>query len=221
MFSSAAVYPTTAVDAGHAHAPEDRFRKLLGDQNWQTLPTEVQRRFSKRVSSGQTVVYSGVVTRSELSPVGSALANVLRLIGAPLPLSRTSGVPTVVAVTAESDGDGQTWTRAYGRSRGFPQVIQSTKRFSGPSGLEEFIGFGISMGLRLCVDNGVLIFQSTDYAVTIFGVRISLPAWIGPGSTTVAHEAIGAGAFNFSLKIIHPLFGRLIWQEARYRDETI
>ncbi len=197
-----------------------RFRALLGAQQWALLPPAVQQRFSKRVAGGRTVVYKGKVTATAFSRAGFALAHLLRLIGSPLPISRATGNPSVVSVTEDAASGGQFWTRLYVRERGFPQVIHSVKRFAGPTGLEEAVGFGIVMALRLSVVDGALVFSSADYALCIGHCRISLPKWITPGALTVTHEEIDATTFRFTLTLRHTFFGTLVRQEATYSEET-
>lgn len=197
-----------------------RFRALLGAQQWALLPPAVQQRFSKRVAGGRTVVYKGKVTAIAFSRTGFALAHLLRLIGSPLPISRATGNPSVVSVTEDAASGGQFWTRLYVRERGFPQVIHSVKRFAGPTGLEEAVGFGIVMALRLSVVDGALVFSSADYALCIGHCRISLPKWITPGALTVTHEEIDAATFRFTLTLRHTVFGTLVHQEAVYSEET-
>ena len=58
----------------------------------------------------------------------------LRVIGTPLTLGRDIDVSAVVSVTEHSRIGGQVWTRLYGRRQGFQKVIDSSKRFSGPTG---------------------------------------------------------------------------------------
>ncbi len=54
-------------------------------------------------------------------------------------------MPAVVSVTEEAAKGGQFWTCPYGRARGFHQVIHSSKRFAGATGLEEYLGRGFGI----------------------------------------------------------------------------
>src|SRR5262245_21942846 len=95
-----------------------RFSDLLTRTEWMQLPADVRRRFSKRLESG-AAIYTGQVSLCRISTAGWLLAQTLRVIGAPLPLSDTAGMPTVVSVTEEGASGGQNWTRIYGRPSGF------------------------------------------------------------------------------------------------------
>jgi hypothetical protein len=126
-----------------------RFRALLSEQDWAALPPAIRRRFSRRLADGATIVYAGTVIETRMSRAGWWLAQAMRPIGAPLPVSRDGNVPSVVAVTEDMAGGGQVWTRLYARRAGFPQIIHSAKRFAGPTGLEEHVGFGVGMALTV------------------------------------------------------------------------
>jgi hypothetical protein len=195
-----------------------RFRGLLAASDWAKLPPGVRRRFSKRLRDRATTIYTGHVTMCVMSRTGWLLAQALRVIGAPLPLTRQSGLPTVVSVTEEGVSGGQNWTRIYARKNGFPQVIHSTKRFSGPTGLEEYIGYGIRMALTLGVENGALVFSSTGYFVDIGRFGFALPGWLSPGRTVVTHREAAREQFLFTLDLTHPWLGTLIHQEALYTE---
>jgi hypothetical protein len=197
---------------------DPRFRALLRESEWLALPPAVRGRFSKRLPFGGTTVYVGEVLETRLSLGGWLLANALRLIGAPLPTSRSMHSPSVVTVTEDRAGTGQVWTRIYARRNGFPQVVHSAKRFAGPSGLEEYVGYGVGMTLDLHVRDGALIFRSRDYFVQVFGRRVLLPAWLCPGELTVIHAEVPDGRFAFTLQLIHPRFGLLLRQMALYRE---
>ena len=126
-----------------------RFRALLSEADWLALPHTIRRRFSKRLSGGNTTVYVGEVIETRMSAAGWLLAQAARLIGGPLPVSRDAHVPSVVTVTEDVATNGQHWTRLYARRRGFPQVVHSSKRFAGPTGLEEYVGCGVGMALTI------------------------------------------------------------------------
>ena len=147
-------------DAREGELHDLRFRSLIGRAAWDQLPAAVQRRFSKRLSGIAVALYRGRVVRTEHSRIGWMFAQALRLIGAPLPLSRDEDVPAVVCVSEDAASGGQVWSRLYGRKLGFPQVIHSAKRFAGITGLEEYVGRGIGMALRVEPMADVLRFVS-------------------------------------------------------------
>ena len=195
-----------------------RFHALLPDEDWGRLPLAIWRRFSKRLANGKTVVYVGEIDEACFSRIGWWLAQVARLIGGPLPTGAETEVPMIVTVTEDAATGGQIWTRICARRHGFPQVIHSSKRFSGPTGLEEYVGYGVSMALRIFVEHEALLFRSVGYAVQIGRLRLPLPKWLTPGDLTVSHSDLGGGAFRFSLEIVHPRFGPLIRQSAVFRE---
>jgi hypothetical protein len=199
---------------------DHRFHALLSDADWGRLPLAIWRRFSKRHADGKTIVYVGEVDASGFTPVGWWLAQLARLVGGPLPTGTETGVPMIVTVTEDAASGGQIWTRICARTRGFPQVIHSSKRFAGPTGLEEYVGYGISMALRISVEREALVFRSVHYSLQAGPLRIVLPRWLTPGDLTVTHSDLGGGAFRFTLEIIHPRFGRLIRQSAVFREAS-
>jgi hypothetical protein len=211
--ASTRVPRSCATSASNAILLDDRrFHDLLPDEAWGRLPLAIWRRFSKRFADGETVVYVGTIEEASFSPIGWWLAQLARVIGGPLPLCRETGGPMVVTVTEASGG--QIWTRICTRSDGFPQVIHSAKRFAGPTGLEEYVGYGVSMALTISVEHEALVFRSVGYSLQIGPLRLPLPDWLTPGDLTVTHSDLGGGRFRFSLDIVHPRFGKLIRQSA-------
>lgn len=194
-----------------------RFRALLPAEAWASLPPAVRRRFSKRMAGGETTTYCGSVEAVRANAVGRLLSQATRLIGGPLPLVFEPGA-SVVTVTEDAVGQGQVWTRLYARRTGFPQVIHSAKRFAGPTGLEEYVGAGVGMALTVAVEEAALVFRSAFYFVTLFGRRLRLPRWAEPGLLTIVHRDHGEGKFAFTLALDHPWLGRLIGQDAIFKD---
>ncbi len=204
--------------ASDASLHDLRFRALLGSEAWDALPAEVQRRFSKRLTGTQVALYRGLVVEMKMSALGWALAQVCRLFGAPLPLNGNPGGGALVSVSEESSSGGQCWTRIYARPGHFPQVIHSAKRFCGPTGLEEYLGRGLGMALRVeALDDGIA-FVSDHYFLAVAGRRIRLPHFLTPGATTVTHRQVAGSSFVFGLELDHPWAGTLINQQILFDD---
>ena len=204
--------------AGDAEMHDLRFRALIGRAAWDGLPLAVRKRFSKRLIGTAVALYRGRVVRTEFSALGWLFAQCLRLVGAPLPLSRDRDVPAVVCVSEDSGSGGQNWSRMYGRKRGFPQVIHSAKRFAGATGLEEYVGRGIGMALRVEAMADGLRFLSDHYFIMAGRRRWRLPRWAEPGRTIVEHHDLGEGRFAFDLELRHRWAGRLVAQHAQFFD---
>jgi hypothetical protein len=195
-----------------------RFRALIGEAAWARLPEATRARFGKRISGSAAIVYAGEVVECRMNAAGWLLAQLGRLIGAPLPLSRDADVPACVSVTEDRMFAGQFWTRIYGRRRGFPQVISSSKRFCGPTGLEEQIGGGLGIALRVEVADGALHFLSDHYFLQLGRLRLRVPRWLAPGQMRVSHIDCSNGLFAFVLGLRHPWLGELIQQTAMFRE---
>ncbi|MGA3005255.1 MAG: DUF4166 domain-containing protein [Acetobacteraceae bacterium] len=197
-----------------------RFCALVGRTAWAGLPNLGQERFSKRPTSGNSAIYQGQITECRINSAGWLLARLGLAIGAPLPLHRDTGVPAVVTITEDLATGGQFWTRVYGRSRGFPQVIHSIKRFSGPTGLEEYLGYGFGIALAITADTRALHFHADHYFLCIGRLRWRLPRLLAPGALTISHVDHGDGWFAFILTLRHPRFGELVHQVGMFQDRT-
>ena len=211
-------FPRRPVRPPEAELGDLRFRALLAEPDWSSLPAPVRARFAKRIADCRTVHYAGEVVECRLSRAGWVLAQLARMIGSPLPLSAATFVPASVCVTEDPGSSGQFWIRIYGRGRGFPQVIRSSKRFCGPTGLEEYIGRGFGIALRLEAVGNALHFVSDHYFLAALGLRLRLPDWLSPGELRVSHVDCNHGRFAFLLMLNHPVFGELVRQTAMFAD---
>ena len=211
-------FPVPAARASPAEIGDLRFRALLDESDWSALPAAVRARFGKRIADCRTVNYAGEIVECRISRAGRLLAQLGRFIGAPLPLSRDVMVPATVCVTEDPACGGQFWIRVYGRRRGFPQVIRSSKRFCGPTGLEEYIGRGFGIALRVEVGGDALHFVSDHFFVSALGVRLRLPRWLAPGELRVSHVDCNHGRFAFVLVLSHVWLGELVRQTAMFAD---
>ena len=207
-----------AVPTALAPIEDLRFRTLVGERAWGELPDAVRRRFSKCLGPNEALVYQGLVTATRLSVAGRVLSFLSRAIGSPLPLTNGATGPAVVIVTEDAGLGGQSWLRIYARPGRFPQAIHSAKRFSGPTGLEEYVGCGIGMALRVSVEEGALAFRSAGYFLQIARWRVPIPRLLHPGQMQIVHRDLGAGSFEFSLSLTHRVLGQLVHQAAVFYD---
>lgn len=201
-------------------APDSPFRVLVGPA-WNGLPVAVQARFARHIPANACVSYAGEIVHCRISRAGWWLAQIARLIGAPLPLSTDVGVAASVSVTGDADGRSQHWTRQYGRLGRPPQVIHSAKRFAGPTGIEEYLGCGIGIALTLRVEDDALFFDSDHVFVRAGPIRVRLPGWLNPGQMTVGHIDMGGGRFAFTLDLHHRWLGELFHQIALFSDTAV
>jgi len=216
MKSSQAHASPRKVDA--APLGDLRFCHLLSKEDWSALPEAIRRRFSKRVTGGNTLLYAGEVVETRLSLVGRVFANLARVIGGPLPLFADTPVPAIVSVTEDAASGGQIWTRLYARRNGLPQVIHSCKQFAGATGLEEQVGCGVGMALSVHQEHGALVFRSARYFFRVGPLDLTLPGWMTPGALSVTHAEESGGCFSFLLEIVHPIFGLALRQLAIFRE---
>jgi hypothetical protein len=198
---------------------ETRFAKLAG-ASWPQLPAPIRRRFSRHLGDGERVVYLGEVASTRLTLMGRFIAQLARVVGAPLPLEASCRVAVTVVVTGCPRLGGQVWSRIYERISALPQVIQSVKRFGGATGLEEIVGGGVGMRLALSVRDRALVFKSAGYFIRLGGMEISLPNWLTPGVIEVVHREESSGQFSFSLSVRHPWAGEVIDQIAFFREDS-
>ncbi len=205
-----------------------RFRHLFNDTDWRKLPITVRERFGRRVAIGDALIYRGHVEFNRINRWGRILNTALKLVGAPLPLdTQNAGAAAIVTVTEAPDG-AQIWMRQYARQDSqhpFPQIIQSAKRFTGATGIEEHIGRGIGMSLLPLVEGEELVFRAKDIFWDIGfrnrkTLRLTLPRWLGPDVLRAGHEEVGDGEFVFTLRIKHKWFGTLLDQRVWFRDDV-
>lgn len=217
--------PLPRIRHGAATAPvpqlDGRFRALLGEIAWASLPPAVRARFARKAMGTHAIVYVGEVCECRTSRAGRWLAHACRLIGAPLPLWTDTGVAATVCVTEDARGGGQVWTRAYARRGGFPQIVHSAKRFAGPTGLEEHLGLGFGIALTAHVAGEALLFESDHYFWRAGRIRLRLPRWAAPGRLTIAHVDLDHGRFAFTLALDHPLVGPLVHQTCLFTEARV
>ena len=202
------------VAAGSVPMSSPSYASLLGT-SWYELPARTRVRFGVE---REMVCYHGRVVVSECTLLGRFFRQLARLVGSPLPFDDTVG-PATVVVMATGRGS-SSWTRVYRRNAGRAQAIRSVKRFAGPTGLEEHVGAGLCMALRMHVEGASLVFESAGYSWAFGKARIPLPNWLTPGRLRVCSTELAAPSFRFCLTLNHPRFGVVLRQEAVFEDPS-
>jgi hypothetical protein len=201
--------------ATHTHGS---FRALVPAADWARLPAPVRARFERELAPNETVAFVGEVAATHMRLAGRLWAQVARVVGAPLPLRVLTHMAAAVIVAQDGRTPDQSWTRVYHEDGALPQVVRSTKRFGGPTGLEECVGAGIGMALRLSVEHRALVFRSASYFWRCGPLRLRIPDWLTPGRIIVTHREERGRRFSFTLEVVHPWFGETIRQVAFFRD---
>jgi len=194
---------------------DDTYQKLLGIKAWSKLKPEIRKRFSMKPGSQQTIHYRGWIhVRRNIA--GFLFACFCKIIGGPLVIQQDRSVPIEVELQAEANG-GVSWIRNYHFNRGSSQV-KSSKRLNTQGELEEHIGCGLSMRLKVFERDGNLYFLSEDYRWRIGRFCFTVPTLLTPGVTLVSHEQIAGNRFRFSLSVNHRYFGEVFHQLGEFRQ---
>ncbi|MDH3475649.1 MAG: DUF4166 domain-containing protein [Rhodospirillales bacterium] len=202
--------------------PDPTYRRLLGDEAWNRLSTEIRLRFGLKPndfkSSGrERIRYRGVMEEVRCSRAGWLLAQACRLIGTPLAFNRGRDVPVEVWVYKEAGGEGVAWERLYRFPGRRPVTVVSAKRPDRRDGLVECVGGGFGMVLRVFEADGSLNFLSLRYFWQLAHWRLPIPALLTPGTTHVVHGDEADGRFRFTMTVRHPWLGETYYQTGLFR----
>ena len=193
------------------------YQTLIGNEAWARLHPDIQSRFSLK-NTYRSVVYKGVMQTIYLSLAGKLLAQLCRLIGTPLALYCGTEIPVEVNVYPDNKLNGITWDRNYFYPDKPTNRIRSTKCILKSNQLIEVIGSGFGMYLDLYEKHSAIVFESTEYFLQVFGVKLPIPHLLTPGKTRVSQRALESGEFEFSLDVNHPLLGLVFKQSGRFRE---
>ena len=92
------------------------------------------------------------------------------------------------------------------------------KSFRGPTGLQEQVGGGIGMTLKLEAQGQELHFISDRYFCKLFGHTVYFPKILEPGEMRIIHRNLGDTDFSFILSLKHKMLGELVYQHADFHD---
>ena len=197
------------------------FERLVGSEGWRRLAPAIRPRFSEKPQADHPIRYVGTMQKVQCSTAGLVLAQLCRLIGTPFAPYRGDGIPVVISLHQGAVAGATIWRREYRYpARGAVQV-QSTKLIAPDGTLEECVGCGLGMRLKVFELAGELHFLSQRYFWCVLGRRICLPHLLSPGTAHVIHRDLGDGRFRFIMTFRHRLFGSLFYQDGVFAREGL
>jgi hypothetical protein len=195
------------------------FERLIGREGWRRLAPEIRARFSEKPQAGRPIRYAGTMQTVQCSAAGLLLAQLCRLIGTPFAPYRGEGIPVAISLHHAGLAGAIIWRREYRYPARATVHVQSTKLIAPGGALEECVGYGLGMRLKVFESAGELHFLSQHYFWRVLGRRIRLPHLFSPGTAHVIHRDLGDGRFRFIMSFRHRLFGSLFYQDGVFARE--
>ncbi len=195
------------------------FRQLLGEQTWLELPGPIQRRFAK-LDPGTQVTCKGKAVNTRITAIGQLVRAAAALLRTPLPVAErtndrahvdTRNLPPLAPMMLR-----QAWRREFPDARRSARLIESQKRFTGPTGLEEKVLGGLGMTINLTATDDCMEFRSQRIYCQWRRWRLYLPF---PVNIIARHRHLDERHFHFELEVRLPVLGQVIWQRVRFEEE--
>lgn len=193
-------------------------KAALGDK-WQNLSPKTQARFEIDPTHEIPKEYVGEMTEVGCSWVGALLANMTRLIGAPLIPYSEKNVPIDVTVFKKPENPAIYKKRTYRFKNHKPFTVLSWMKLGAKGQFQEFVGFGLGMNMILDAKDQKLCFLGQGYFLEIFGFCIPIPFFLSPGKALIIHSDHGDNAFRVRIEMRHPWFGLMYMQDGVFRDK--
>lgn len=194
-------------------------QRQLGDA-WGELHPAIQKRFARDPSESEHIFYRGKMETIERSRAGKWFAFLTTYIGNPLTPYNGTDVPMDVVLHRQHGKSGIFWRRTYYYPSRKPYTVSSAKCETAAGEMQECVGGGFGMALKVYVEGGNLHFRSTRYFWRLANMRFTLPHLLTPGETHVVHEEVGEGWFRFTISMDHPRLGRTFYQTGLFKEQV-
>lgn len=183
---------------------------------WNDLHPVIRRQHSIAPGTEAEVVMTGTLREVFHSGVANLFVVPGRLLFGALVQYRGTDVPTTVRNwTTLSDPD-VFWHRRFEFPGKKPVVFASRMAYLGGDEVIEYVRFGLGMRMRLSVDNGCLIYNSTGYQWDIGRISLRFPTWLILGRGWICQSGISETQFEMNFQMRHPLFGKTFSYSGRF-----
>ena len=193
------------------------FQVYLGE-DWAKVRPNISARFSQDPTPDKPIFYHGTMSQLRASKIGQLMGYSIYWTGALQPFNATD-IPVSITVSAKYGMDGVCKERLYLLNRKKPFRFFSNMHMRGDE-LFEYVGGGFGMKIAVSVNDGNLEFRDDGYFIKVCGIHIPLPRLFSPGHTYLLHQDISATQFRIIIRITHPLFGEMYYQEGIFNHAS-
>lgn len=178
------------------------FETVFGE-SWAALPGVMQKHYSIRPFSKDTVVVEGLLDIH----ISQWLKPLLRLSG--LMISQSGkDIPVTVIFRGSAEDDSFYFDRTF-RFANRDQHFVSRMETLGGNGVIEFVGLGLGWKTAFVAEGDKIELQYRGYVWRILGLTIPVPLSLLMGKGWAEEEAISENTFRMKTHVRHFLFGNV------------
>jgi len=192
-------------------------RRALGER-WQYLGGVVRRHFDITPGTGESMVMNGRMDVHH-SRLAYPFLLVGRAVGA-LVAKRGTNVPVNVRNWCKPDSPAMHWHRTFRFPGNGSLVFTSRMEHLGGSHIIEYVGFGLGVRMRLCEEDGALVFTSLGYQWDLGRLRLPLPDWLFLGRAEIRETPLDDRRFRVTFSMRHPLLGETFGYKGEFSLEA-
>ncbi|MEN6587462.1 MAG: DUF4166 domain-containing protein [Sulfuricella sp.] len=131
---------------------------------------------------------------------------------------RGSNVPT--QVEKKMWGDSQFWARTIRFPDGKVVIFNSRWEHETGNRLIEFVNPFLGLRMAVWVESGKLHYESIDYVLQLWSVRLSIPEWFMLGKASIVETALDDRRFVMDFRLRHPLLGQIFSYSGQFSTVT-
>lgn len=133
----------------------------------------------------------------------------LCLLGALGALVSRPGRQVETWVEKYMDGDRQHWRRTIRYADGRMIAFNSVWVSSTPGRFIEYVNPFLGLEMAPALVDRQLHYRGIRFVLRVGGCHLTLPQWLGPGTTTIVEDALDGHRFAMDFRMNHPWFGQL------------
>ncbi|MFA7386661.1 MAG: DUF4166 domain-containing protein [Thiohalobacteraceae bacterium] len=195
---------------------EPIIKRALGAA-WYELHPIIRRQHNLMPCTKTEVVMNGVMYEVFHSRIAKLFVLPGRWLFGALVQYRGTDVPTQVRNWTVVENESIYWHRVFHFHEKQPVVFASRMAYLEGDEVIEYVRFGLGMRMRLAVDNGCLIYESTGYQWDLGVLSLRFPTWLILGRSAIRQTGLSDTEFEMDFRMQHPLFGKTFGYAGRFK----